>query len=275
MKILIALLMTTLAISVNAQQSTSTAAANVHVVDSVFTIEGLERERQVRIYLPPDYETTNDRYPVLYMHDGQNLFDDTTSFVGEWGVDEILNELYTEKRMRFIVVGIDNGQANRIHELTAWDHPKYGKAEGKPYMDFIVHTVKPYIDQTYRTINNPQNTAIIGSSLGGLISHYAIFEYPQVFGKAGILSPSYWWGEGPFIQVESGELWGGARLYLLMGGKEGPQMVDSFQRMLRLLDEKGYSRQLKSKLVPEGEHNEQFWRREFKEVVLWLFGGPL
>ena len=272
MKKILILLMSTLAFSVTAQERPHTAAANVKVIETPLGIPGLDRERQIRIYLPPNYSSSKKRYDVLYMHDGQNLFDDATSFVGEWGVDEVLNELYEEQGFELIVVGIDNGQQHRMQELTGWDHEKYGKAEGREYMDFIVRTVKPYIDGKYRTFPSWEHTGIMGSSMGGLISHYAIFQYAGYFSKAGIFSPSYWYSEGPFEQARKLKLAPETKLYLYMGGKEGPMMVDNFNNMVSLLKEQGYTNQMTSKITPDGEHNERFWRAELKEALLWLYG---
>ena len=272
-KILILIVILTVAgLNLSAQEKASTASPNVQVIEKPFRISGLNRERQIRIYLPPNYNETSKNYPVLYMHDGQNLFDDATSYVGEWGVDEILDQMYYDDGFELIVVGVDNGQADRIHELTAWDHEKYGKEEGKEYMEFIVNTIKPYIDSNYRTLTDRRNTAIMGSSLGGLISHYAIFQYPDTFSKAGILSPSYWWGEGAFLQAQTTKLPSDTQLYMLMGEKEGQAMINSFNLMINLFEASGYEEeQIRFKITPEGDHNERFWNSEFREIVLWLF----
>ena len=271
MKKLFLILMSTIAFSVNAQERQHTAAANVKVIDTPLHFPRLERERQIRIYLPPNYSSTKKKYEVLYMHDGQNLFDDATSFVGEWGVDEVLNEMYQEHGLELIVVGIDNGQEHRMQEMAGWDHERFGKAEGKEYMEFITKVVKPYVDQKYRTLPSWENTGIMGSSMGGLISHYAMFQYAGYFSKAGIFSPSYWYGEGPFEQVKNLKLYPEAKLYLYMGGAEGPMMVDNFNKMVELLKAKGYADQMKSKITEKGEHNERFWRAELKEALLWLY----
>jgi predicted alpha/beta superfamily hydrolase len=119
----------------------STAQPNVHVLPTPFVMAGLNRQRTVRVYLPPGYEGSRARYPVLYMHDGQNLFDDATAYAGEWGIDESLNALAKSRGLRLIVVGIDNGGADRIHELNAWDNPEFGPGEGAQYMAFIVETL--------------------------------------------------------------------------------------------------------------------------------------
>lgn len=246
--------------------------SKVIILDGAFEIPELNRRRTIRVYTPPGYAESGESYPVLYMHDGQNLFEDSISFAGEWGVDEVLDELSTSENFNLIVVGIDNGGEDRIHELTAWDHPRYGKAEGKAYMSFVVDVVKPYIDENYNTKSDRANTAIMGSSLGGLISHYAIYAYPQVFSKAGIFSPSYWWGEGPFDQVEVVELPADTRLNFLVGAKEGEGMVSGMEKMVERILSKGHPvGQLTSKVNAEGEHNEKFWQSEFREAVLWLF----
>ncbi|HWJ95481.1 MAG TPA: alpha/beta hydrolase-fold protein, partial [Telluria sp.] len=120
----------------------STAGPGVKVLPAL-EIPGLGRQRTLRIYTPPGYATSNKRYPVLYMHDGQNLFDDATSYVGEWKVDETLDALAKEGKLELIVVGIDHGNDKRMTELNAWSNPYMGAGEGREYVDFIVKTVKP------------------------------------------------------------------------------------------------------------------------------------
>ncbi|SEA08901.1 alpha/beta hydrolase [Microbulbifer marinus] len=249
----------------------STAQANVTVL-SPLQMEALQRQRSVRIYLPPSYDSSERRYPVLYMHDGQNLFDDATSFVGEWGVDETLNALAESHHLELIVVGIDHGDDHRITELNPFDHEKFGAGEGEAYLRFVVEQLKPQIDRDYRTLPDRNNTAIMGSSMGGLISHYAINRYPQVFSKAGIFSPAYWVGPQILPLTEQATP-ADARLYLLMGGREGEEMVENFAQMGELLSRSLPGERWRAKLVAEGEHNEGFWRGELAEAVLWLFEG--
>lgn len=249
-----------------------TAQANVHVLKAM-KIPGLDRERTIRLYLPPGYESSRKRYPVLYMHDGQNLFDVTTGYAGEWGVDEALNELARSKGLELIVVGIDNGGEKRIHELTGWDHPKYGKAEGRQYMDFLVHVVKPYIDAHYRTKPDRADTAIMGSSMGGLISHYALVHYPRVFGSAGIFSPSYWLAPGIFDRPSDLAIAKDAKLAFYVGGKEGEAMQPDTERMVALLRANGHAAtRIRVDISPGAKHNEAAWRAEFPQAVEWLFG---
>lgn len=252
--------------------STVESKGKLTILKDIGAIPGQDKPRTIRVYTPPGYAESDDAYAVLYMHDGQNLFEDSTSFAGEWGIDEILDSLSLKSNFNLIVVGIDNGGENRIHELTAWGHPQYGEAQGQAYMSFIVDVVKPYIDKHYRTKTDRLNTAVMGSSLGGLISHYAIYKYPEVFSKAGIFSPSYWWGQGPFDQVENVDLPLETRLSFLMGEKEGESMVLPMQEMVQKILDRGHpSDHISSKINPEGEHNEKFWRSEFAEAIQWLF----
>ena len=259
--------------------SHGTAQTNVHIL-SPLTIPVLNRQRTIRLYLPPGYETSRKRYPVLYMHDGQNLFDAATSYAGEWGVDETLNELAKTKSLELIVVGIDNGAELRIHELNPWDNEKFGKGEGKQYMAFVVDVVKPYIDAHYRTRPDRANTAIMGSSMGGLISHYAIAAYPKVFGKAGIFSPAYWLAPPIFDDPAESHLSNDAKLYFYAGGKEGDnampgmtQMETDMNRMVTALRKAGHpSGNLAVHVNPDAQHNEAAWREEFPRAIAWLYG---
>jgi len=245
------------------------------IIEKSFTIPGLSRDRKVRIYLPPAYNQTEQkqtRFPVIYMHDGQNLFDEKTSYAGEWQVDETLNKLSASHGLNIIVVGIDNGSEHRMNELSPWPHDDFGNAEGEAYLDFITDVVKPYIDQQYRTLVDAENTAMIGSSMGGLMTHYAIIKHPNVFGKAGIFSPSYWFSEEVFRFTERTDIPQNSRFYISVGGKEGESMVPYAIRMTEAFEDKQVSQQnLFSHVVEDGEHNEALWVGEFENAVLWLF----
>ena len=256
------------------QQPVSTALPNVQILTPPMVMPGLDRQRTIRLYLPPGYEKSTKRYPVLYMHDGQNLFDAATSYAGEWGVDETLNELAQSGKLELIAVGIDHGGDRRITELNPWDHPKYGKGEGKAYMEFIVKVVKPYIDCHYRTLAGREHTAIIGSSLGALVSHYAIYQYPEIFGKAGLISPAYWLSEEVFAMPAARLLPRDTRLFFSVGGREGRETIDNVERMVARVTEKSLPKEnTLLKIVPDGEHNEAAWRVLFPQVVVWLFAA--
>lgn len=264
---------------VNSKKS-STASKNVTIISKEFDIPQLKRKRTVRLYLPPGYSKSTKSYPVVYMHDGQNLFDKETSFSGEWGVDETLNKLYEDKNLQLIVVGVDNGGFKRLDEYSPWKNSKYGGGEGDAYLDFIVHTLKPYIDKNYRTLKDKSNTGIIGSSMGGLISYYAGLKFPKTFGKIGVYSPAFWFApEIIDYSIIHGDI-SDTKMYFLAGGKEGNntafneinQTVKDMNLMQNLLKKKNFpSKNLRSKVVPEGKHNEELWRTNFEETILWLF----
>jgi predicted alpha/beta superfamily hydrolase len=267
--LLLFLAMTTASCSKNS--APSTAQANVSILSEKLAMPGLNRTRQLRLYLPPGYANTDKRYPVLYMHDAQNLFDAATSYAGEWGVDETLNALAKAGKLELIVVGIDNGESKRMTELNPWPNAEFG-SEGKAYAEFIVNVVKPYIDQHYRSKPDRLNTAIMGSSMGGLISHYAINQYPQVFSKAGIYSSSYWVSSASLQFIATHPAARDARLYLATGEKESDSQVPDAQTAFAEILKAGHPRENASlKIVAGAEHNEKFWREDFAQAVLWLF----
>lgn len=252
----------------------STAAENVFVIDEEFYMPQLERYRRIWIYLPPDYETSVDYYPVIYMHDGQNLFDTYTSYAGEWEVDETLNELFNEDYLVPIVVGIDNGGEERINEYTPWPNTQYGGGQGALYMDFIVETLKPYIDENFRTLPGRESTALWGSSLGGLISHYGVLKNQDIFSKAGIYSPSYWFSDSVWAFTHEMGYQQEMKLYQMTGSLEGGSMVIDTWTMHDTLTNLGFGdEELSTKIVEGGEHNEQLWREDFAEAYLWLFNS--
>jgi predicted alpha/beta superfamily hydrolase len=251
---------------------TFSATDNVQVLPYQFVVPELDRQRSIRLYLPPSYQNSEKRYPVIYMHDGQNLFDDMTAFSGEWEVDESLNQLAKDQGLEVIVVGIDNSADFRMNELSPWENKRFGEAQGKQYMDFIVDVVKPYIDTNFRTKAERLHTAIMGSSMGGLISHYGVHAYPEVFSKAGIFSPAYWYSQDVFAFTQFQKAPLDARLYVMYGNNEGNGMIADTDKMQRQLRQQGHPRQnTLFKRVPNGEHNEQLWRTEFTEAVQWLF----
>ena len=267
-----ALVLLLMASTSHADARPSTAGPGVHVLTPPLPITALGRERTIRVYLPPSYGQGRRRYPVLYMHDGQNLFDDATSYIGEWGVDETMDALAKSQGIEVIVVGIDNGQDKRLNELSPWANPRFGAAEGEQYMDFVVGTVKPFVDRTYRTRADRRHTGIMGSSMGGLISHYALLKYPKVFSKAGLFSPSYWFSDQVFSYTAAHRLKRGTRVYLVAGGKEDAETAANVMKMDALLRQSDKRLVLHTSIRPGAEHNETFWKGEFPEAMTFLFG---
>ena len=252
-------------------EKASTAQPNVLIPTEKLAMPGLDRDRGLRIYVPPDYADHPDRrYPVIYMQDAQNLFDDKTAFAGEWGVDETLNELAKSDGFEAIVVGVDNSD-KRKSELNPYPGPKLKESEGPDYMRFIVEVVKPYIDKTYRTLPDRDHTAIIGSSLGALISHYALQAYPETFSKYGLFSPSYWASPELVARAEKQVMPAGTRLYVYCGGKEGDSMEADARAMAATLAHQGPPENVTLHIDPKAEHNEKAWRPEFRTAVIWLF----
>lgn len=243
----------------------STASANVHVIDTAFFIPQLNRHRRIWIYLPPSYAGSRKKYPVLYMHDGQNLFDEATAPFGEWGVDEALDTSGQE----LIVVGIDNGNDRRINEYAPYDMEKYGKGEGAAYVDFLVHTLKPFIDRHYRTLRGTDHTFTAGSSMGGLISFYAILKYPKVFGAAGVFSPAFWINPA-LKQIEPREAKKvKGRIYFYAGQQESQSMVLDMLSVFEAMRQHSKAR-METVIRAEGKHNEPTWRAEFPLFIRWL-----
>jgi alpha-glucosidase len=204
---------------------------------------------------------------ALYMNDAQNLFDKKTSFVGEWQVDETLDSLNAQ----VIVVGIEHGNEKRLDELTPFKNEKYGGGNADRYLEFIVKTLKPHIDSTYRTKTEVKNTAIFGSSLGGLVSFYAVLKYPKIFGKAGIFSPSFWYSNDIYDMMKQAPKTK-AKFYFLCGDSEDEDMVKDLDKMTKLLDEnRCYCLKLSKKVIVKGgQHNEKLWREGFKNAYLYL-----
>jgi predicted alpha/beta superfamily hydrolase len=254
-------------------QPTSTAAENVHIYTNHLAMPPFPgRRRTIRVYLPPQYEDSGEDYPVLYMKDGQNLFDVLTSFAGEWEVDETLNRLYTSHNLKLIVVGVDNGLGNRIQEYTPWAHPTHGGGRGDDYLTFVTETLMPYVESIYRVKKGPEYTGIMGSSLGGLISHYAGLKYPDIFGKIGVFSPSFWFSDSIYNYVNLINIDQLGQFYLMAGSNESTSMVSQMEAMVDLLIDQGLKTEnIQTKVVPGGMHNENLWRQEFEEAVLWLF----
>lgn len=243
-----------------------TVTGNVLVFPEVRSPQ-LANTRPVAVYLPPSHGRARKRFPVLYMHDGQNLFDGGTSYIGvEWGVDETMLNLSGEG-IDAIIVGIWN-TPDRQREYSPFSN--VWKGAGEAYLSFVVDTVKPLIDATFRTRRERAHTGIIGSSLGGLISTYAFFRHPAVFGLLGAMSPSYWAGNGAIYErlkkLPVPEPRG--RVYLDNGLHE-----NNARRMYtHLQSAKGYrpGHDLRYVEDPDGQHNETSWARRLPEAVRFL-----
>ena len=250
-----------------------------------FHARKLGNRRAVLVYLPPGYdEDPAARYPVLYMHDGQNLFDAATSFIGvEWNVDETVSRMVEQGAIQpLIVVGIENTSA-RAFEYTPAPHGSRGGGGADQYADFIVNDLKPFIDANYRTLPGREHTGIMGSSLGGLVSIYTAWLHPDVFSRVGAMSTSYGWADGHILGfVESRGTPPGLRIWLDMGTAEDrtdadgdgvPDILMSHRRMRDILMEKEVTipRRLRYVEAEGAVHNERAWAARLPRALTFLF----
>lgn len=254
----------------------STLTQNVKVITTRFNMPQLNRTRRVWVYLPSGYDGSDKRYPVLYMHDAQNLFDSRTSATGvEWRVDETLAALQHTGDHGAIVIGIDHGVKNRINEFSPWKNPRHGGGDGEKYTKFIVETLKPFVDKHFRTLPDREHTAMMGSSMGGLITLYAGLSHQETFGRLGVFSPSLWFSKEVFPFVEAAKLQHTMKIYMLGSERESAYMRRNLLHLYDSLLKAGFVKdQLSLVIHDDGGHNESFWAREFPEAYLWLFSGP-
>jgi predicted alpha/beta superfamily hydrolase len=237
----------------------------------------LEHDRTVVVYLPPAYDANaTTRYPVLYLHDGQNVFDAATSFADEWHVDETAQALITVGDIQpIIVVGVYNTGEHRIDEYTPTvqrDIESGGHADD--YGRMLVHDLKPFIDETYHTCADAAETALGGSSLGGLLTMHVGIRHPETFGKLAVLSPSVWWDERVILkEVDAlpGKL--PQRIWLDAGTREGPTTIADARLLRDALVAKGWvvGEDLHYLEVLGGEHNEASWGARVGPVLEFLF----
>lgn len=256
-----------------AQEKQSTAQPNVKIISDHFEMPQLQRNRRIWIYLPPDYENSKKKYPVMYLHDGQNLFDDQTSYAREWQVDESLNRIFAQTKETAIVVGINNGGDKRIEELSPFKNEKYGGGNGEDYMKFIVETLKPYIDKSYRTKPCRKFTILGGSSLGALISVYGGVRYPETFGKILAFSNAFWFNSkelNDYIRTSKSNL-KKQKYYFVQGKHESEDMDEQTMKVINSLKVKNLKpKNIYNRSDEDGKHNEMYWRREFPAAFLWL-----
>lgn len=254
-------------------QGNHTASGNTKIVDLDFYMPQLNRWRRVWVYLPQDYYTSNNSYQTLYMQDGQNLFDLATSFAAEWKCDETMEDLQNKDSTNgIIIIGIDNGGLTRIDEYSPWTNPQYGGGEGDEYTDFIINTLKPYMDANFRTLPTRENTGIMGSSMGGLISWYGGLAHQDVFSKVGVFSPSFWFSPEVMTFASSTPKQYPTSFYFLAGSLEGSETDANIKKVMKRMYANGFTKdEMKYQYVQGGTHSETFWSQWFDNAVLWLY----
>lgn len=244
------------------------------VISEKFYIPQLDRYRKVWALLPHDYHTTDKSYPVLYLQDAQNLFNEGSGF-GNWEIDKKLSILAEYGRGDVIIIAIEHGSEDRIKEYIFDNDNVANGSEGKKYIRFITDTLKPFVDENYRTKKDRDNTGIGGSSLGALISIYSGFLYPEVYSKLLIFSPSLWVEPNNNFPMMSFRVPFKTKIYLYGGGQEGSKMVKRihvFEEYLKRWEKKNlFDFEFRTSINPEGTHNEFYWSQEFPRAIEWLF----
>jgi predicted alpha/beta superfamily hydrolase len=243
----------------------------------------LAERRDAWVYLPPGYETSATRYPVLYMHDGNNLFDAERAFMGqEWHVDETAERMIRAGEIPpLIIVGVGNTSA-RMDEYTWVPAELDGKVKGgkgAQYAQFLVNELKPLIDQTYRTLPDREHTGVMGSSLGGLVSLYLARHHGDVFGKVGAMSPSVWWKDRAVLD-EIAQLRPDHRVWLDFGTREGSgdeaearRLLENARELSHRFVQRGYRHGTNLAFMedPGATHNEAAWARRMPNALRFLF----
>jgi predicted alpha/beta superfamily hydrolase len=252
----------------------------------------LRNRRTVDVYLPRSY-ASGRRYPVVYMQDGQNLSDPATAFAGTWDLDGALDRL-SSAGLEAIVVGVHNTGDARLAEYSPFPDRRHGGGEADAYLEFLTATLKPRIDRVFRTRVARDETAILGSSMGGLVSLYAYFRFPSFFGRAGAMSPSIWFGQGAILDFVGDARTPRGRLYVDVGLHEGAGTLRDARRLGRLLVRKGFARDRRARRTraeyggidrrgrhggqprvryiedPAGRHNEAAWARRLEGALRFL-----
>ena len=237
----------------------------------------LRNQRDLIVYTPPGYaEQASRHFPVLYLHDGQNLFDGATSFIPgqDWHVGQTADLcIHAGELEPLIIVGMYNTKA-RIREYTPTHVPKLGGGRADRYAKFMLEEVKPFIDREYRTLTGSQYNGIGGSSLGGLVSLYLGLKHSRIFGKIAALSPSVWWNQlviHRFAQMATVEA--RPRIWLDIGTREGPRIVRDVEKFRDVLLEKGWKlgQDLHYERVEGAEHNEAAWAQRVGPFLQFLY----
>ncbi|GAB3025933.1 alpha/beta hydrolase [Spirosoma pulveris] len=244
----------------------------IQLLGDTFESPQLGAVRRVHVLLPHDYETSEKQYPVLYLHDGQNLFGGGAGF-GSWEVDQKMALLAARNHHEVILVSIDHANDDRIREFT-FTRTRAGQGRGKYYLDFILQTIKPLVDKRFRTLPDAAHTGVGGSSLGGLISIYAGLLHPDVFGRLMVFSPSLWISPKIYFDAIRFQAPVPMKIYAYGGEQKSVYMVPNIQRFNESLVRQhygGHSIDIHVSVDPTGTHQEAHWSREFPKAVEWLF----
>jgi enterochelin esterase-like enzyme len=240
----------------------------------------LPDERDVIVYLPPGYEEEAERtYPVLYLHDGQNLFDGRTSFVKgrTWMVREHADAAIEAGEVEpLLIVGIYNAGDRRLAEYTHEYNWQMGGGEADKYGDLLTRELMPWIASQYRVRQDRENTGMGGSSLGGLVTLYLGLRHPHVFGKLAILSPSVWWNHKSilgYLNEHAPQMWERPRVWLDVGDHEGQRTLRDVEHLARRLKANGWrpGESMHFEKVHGGTHDEASWAERVRPMLRFLY----
>ena len=240
----------------------------------------LPDNRDVIVYLPPGYEEEPERnYPVLYLQDGQNLFDGRTSFVKgrTWMVREHADEAIEAGEIEpLVIVGVYNTGDRRLAEYTHEYNWQMGGGEADKYGDLLTRELMPWIASQYRVRRDRENTGMGGSSLGGLVTLYLGLRYPHVFGKLAILSPSVWWNHKSilgYLNEHAPQMWERPRVWLDVGDREGQRTLRDVEQLARRLKANGWrpGESMHFEKVDGGTHDEASWAGRVRPMLKFLF----
>ena len=243
----------------------------VLLISDEFEIPQLNKTRKIWALLPHDYDNSSESYPVMYLQDAQNLFNESAEF-GNWEIDKKLAVMSEYKIGKIIIIAIEHADEDRIKEYNV-GKTILGKGEGKKYIRFVRDTLKPFIDSNFRTKKEQEFTGIGGSSMGGLVSIFSGLQNPDVFGRLMIFSPSLW--VVPEIKISSKKATvADTKIYLYGGGQESQTMVSDMKIFKQKLISSTFIKEntkINLSINPKGKHNETYWSDEFPKAIEWLF----
>jgi len=244
----------------------STMAQNVIWVETFAKDESLEFNPEIWVYLPKSYHEKSDTYyPVIYLMDGENLFDQTIAYSEEWGIDETLNE----KELEIIVVGIGNCKSQRMDIYAPWSNSEYGGGKGVDFTKLFIYKIKPELEKQFRIDKSRKQNFIGGSSLGALIGQYILMKYPKSFGGVINFSPAFWFNPEIYDFTIDSEFDGLTKFYFASGGAESEVIKSGQQKMVEILNKKTEAI-VNYKILPGESHNESFWKKDFFTAITWL-----
>jgi predicted alpha/beta superfamily hydrolase len=233
--------------------------------------------RDVVVYLPAGYDERSDqRYPVLYMHDGQNLFEPERAYIpgNHWRLGEAADSAIGNRTAEpMIIVGVDNAGASRIDEYTpTFDPEKNAGGRAADYARMLIEELKPLIDAQYRTLPGPDDTGVGGSSLGGLNSLYLVLRHPETFRRAAVMSPSIWWHRRAILKELDTFPGKQPRMWIDIGGREGPEALEGARALRDALRARGWANDdLGYREDRRGDHSERSWAARSRSMLEFLF----